>query len=134
MDHALTELQLAILAVLWEHGDVGVADIHDELRRERRIAQTTVATLLSRLEERGIVGRRKVDRQYLYRSRVSRSEVRHSMVREFTDATAKLFQGDVAGLVSALVSEREADADEIARAREVLAQRERELRQKERGA
>lgn len=132
MDHALTELQLAILALLWEHGEIGVTDIHDALRRERRIAQTTVATLLSRLEERGIVGRRKVGRLYLYRSQVSRSDVRHSMVREFTDATAKLFQGDVAGLVSALVSD--ADADEIARAREVLAQRERELRQKESGA
>src|SRR5439155_4455471 len=57
--HQLTELQLAILRVLWDKGEATVQDIWEALHAERGLAQTTVATMLSRLERRGVVTRRR---------------------------------------------------------------------------
>ena len=54
----LTELQLALSARAVHRGEATVADIRDALRPERSLAPTTVATLLSRLERRGIVSHR----------------------------------------------------------------------------
>ena len=48
----LTDLQLALLRVLWTRGEATVQDMVEALRPERDLAPTTVATLLSRLEKR----------------------------------------------------------------------------------
>jgi BlaI family penicillinase repressor len=131
MAYSLTELQLAIMDVLWEKGEATVVDVHDALRQERRVAQSTVATLLSRLEDKGVVAHRTEDRQYVYRATVSREQVRRSVVGEFSELTERLFSGDVAGLVSQLLSTRDARAEDLARAREIIERKERELRERE---
>ncbi len=82
--HQLTELQLAILRILWERGEATVQDIWEALHPERGLAQTTVATMLSRLERRGVVTRRAQARQYHYKAAVTEEEVQHSMVGELT--------------------------------------------------
>lgn len=133
MAYSLTELQLAIMDVLWERGEATVVEVHDALRQERRVAQSTVATLLSRLEDKGVVAHRSEDRQYVYRATVSREQVRRSVVGEFSELTERLFSGDVAGLVSQLLSTRDARAEDLARAREIIERKERELREREGG-
>ena len=52
--HQLTDLQLAIMRALWQRANT-VADITAALEPERSLAPTTVATLLRRLEARGLV-------------------------------------------------------------------------------
>ena len=131
MTYSLTELQLAIMDVLWERREAPVLDIHDELRKDRRIAQSTVATLLSRLEAKGVVDHRVDDRQHLYRATVSREQVRRTVVSEFSELTERLFSGDVAGIVSQLLTTRDADPEDLARAREIIEQKERALREQE---
>ena len=113
----LTDLQLALLSVLWERGEASTAEVCEALTPDRDLAHTTVATLLSRLEKRGVVAHREEGRHYVYRARISRSRVRRSMVAELTDA---LFGGDPAELVSHLVSAHEVDDDELERIREML--------------
>lgn len=129
MTYSLTELQLAIMDVLWECREATVLDIHDELRKDRRIAQSTIATLLTRLESKGVVSHRVDDRQYVYRATVSREQVRRTVVSEFSELTERLFSGDVAGLLSQLLTTRDAKPEDLARAREIIEQKERELRE-----
>lgn len=134
MTYSLTELQLAIMEVLWEEGEATVLATHDYLRKDRRIAQSTVATLLSRLEAKGVVLHRVEDRQYVYSATVTREQVRRSVVSEFSDLTERLFSGDVAGLVSQLLTTRDAQPEDLARARQIIEEKERALReQKESG-
>lgn len=132
MQYSVTELQLAILDVLWTHGETTVLGMHDELRKERRIAQSTVATLLSRMEDKGVVTHRTDDRQYVYCPTVTREQVRRSVVSEFSDLTERLFSGELPGLVSQLLSVRDVDAKELARAREIIEQKEREMAEQRR--
>jgi len=114
---ALTELQLAILQVLWDRGEATTQQIHEELLPERGLALTTVATLLSRLEKRDILTHRKDGRQYVYSALVTRAQVRRSKVRELTET---LFQGDPAALLQHLVRSSETDPEELARLRRAI--------------
>jgi BlaI family transcriptional regulator, penicillinase repressor len=128
MTFSLTELQLMIMTVLWEKGEASVIDIHDALRDERRIAQSTVATLLSRMDEKGVVERREDGRQYLYRATVTPEQVRHSIVADFAGLTDRLFSGDVASIVSQLLSVKDVDEADLERARKIIEAKERELK------
>ena len=114
----LTDLQVAIMQVLWEKGEASVAEISEALRPERALAQTTVATLLTRLEKRGAVIHRNRARQYLYRATISESEVRGSMVGELTE---RLF-----ALMSHLLTARDISAGDLARVKRLVEAKETE--------
>lgn len=117
----LSELQLAILRVLWRAGEATVADVQEALRGEGRdLAHTSVATMLSRLETRGAVGRRTEGRQLVYRPLLDEQDVKRSMVSALTE---RLFAGDPTALVHHLIDEGAIDADELARLRALLARR-----------
>ena len=115
--HELTELQVTILRLLWDRGEASVAEVWEALYADRGLAQTTVATLLSRLERRGVVARRAVERSYLYRALVTEDEVKETMVGELTE---RLFEGDVTALLSHLLTSQEVAPGDLARLREMI--------------
>src|SRR4029079_8509987 len=87
----LTALQLAVMQVLWSRDEASVVDVQHAMTG-RRLALTTVATLLVRLEQRGLISHRGEGRQYLYRTRLSPVDVRETVTRELLRS---LFDGDV---------------------------------------
>ncbi len=101
---SLSELQLAVMRVVWTSGETSIADVVSNLERKRGLAHTTVATLLLRLEKRGLLSKRREGRAYLYSALVSESEVKRSMV---SDLVASLFQGDSKELLAHLVRSEE---------------------------
>ncbi|HLQ36426.1 MAG TPA: BlaI/MecI/CopY family transcriptional regulator [Planctomycetota bacterium] len=108
--HKLGDLQLAILRVLWQRGEAAVADVHAELQPDRGLALTTIATMLRKLEEKGVVKHRENGRQFLYRPVVAAEQVQARMVGDLVD---KLFGGDPLLLVNHLLREGEIAADEL---------------------
>ncbi|MGQ0702673.1 MAG: BlaI/MecI/CopY family transcriptional regulator [Gemmatimonadales bacterium] len=114
----LTDLQLAILRVLWDRGSATVQEVTEALRTERGLAQQTIATVLTRLERRGIVRHQTRQRQYHYLPLVTEPEVRRSMLADLTD---RLFEGDVAELVTHLLSAREISPGDLARVKKLVA-------------
>ncbi|MEO8336673.1 MAG: BlaI/MecI/CopY family transcriptional regulator [bacterium] len=113
----LTELQIAVLRLLWERGEASVAEIWEALYAERKLAQTTVATIVARLQRRGILTRRTRERQFVYKTLLTEADVQHSMVSELTE---RLFAGDVTALVSHLLSARDMSPGDLARVREMI--------------
>lgn len=111
---SLSETQLSIMRALWHNDEADTQTVCDVLADERRnLAYTTVATLLKRLEKRGLIAHRKEGRKQVFRARVSEAEVRDSMVSEFVGS---LFRGDTGALVSHLIRQHEVtheDLDEI---------------------
>ena len=71
--HSLGDLQHAIMAVLWDRGEATVAEVHEALRQARGLAPTTVATMLRKMEDKGVVVHHAAGRQYVYRPAVSES-------------------------------------------------------------
>lgn len=119
----LADLQLAIMRRLWQRGEAAVSDVHADLLAERGLATTTIATMLVKMEKKGLVTHRVEGRRYIYRPLVSEREVRRSMVSEIKD---RLFEGDAVALVSHLLSEHDVDSDEIEELRNLIARHERE--------
>jgi predicted transcriptional regulator len=72
----LAPLELECLSVLWPLGEGTVRDIHRALAASRPRAYTTVMTIMDRLEQKGIVARRKVGRAFLYEPKLSAEEAR----------------------------------------------------------
>ena len=118
--HHLGDLQLAIMRVLWNHGQATVAEVHEALEPERGLALTTIATMLTKMEKKGVVDHHAEGRRFIYRPLVSESQVRRSMV---ADLTSQLFRGDVTALVNHLLSEHEIEDRELTQLRELISAR-----------
>lgn len=108
--HTLGDLQHAIMKVLWERSEATTAEVHEALLAERGLAFTTIATMLRKMEDKGVVQHRADGRQFVYSATVSAAQVRRSMVTELIE---RLFEGDAKALVAHLVSEREIDAADL---------------------
>jgi len=106
----LGDLQHAIMAVLWQRGEATTAEVHEALLSERGLAFTTIATMLRKMEDKGVLAHRAEGRQFIYRPTVTEAQVRHSMVGDLVE---RLFGGDPRALVAHLVSENEIDVREL---------------------
>ncbi len=114
---SLSELQIALMRVLWDRGETSTAEVAAVLADERGLAHTTIATLLTRLEKRGVVVQRREGRQLFYRAAVDEADVRRSMV---ADLIGSLFAGDANELLAHLVEEAEIGPGDLARIRQRL--------------
>ena len=117
---SLSDLQLDIMRVLWDRGACTTTEVTEALKAERGLAHTTVSTLLTRLEKRGVAAVEKSGRQLIYRPAVDEAQVRRSMVSGLLDS---LFGGDAQALVAHLVREDEIAAEDLAAVRDLLAKR-----------
>lgn len=117
---SLSELQLDIMRVLWTRGACTTTEVTEALKAGRNLAHTTVSTLLTRLEKRGVVTASRDGRLLIYRACVDEAQVRRSMV---SGLLGSLFGGDAQALVAHLVREDEIAAEDLAAVRELLAQR-----------
>ena len=125
----LTAPQLEILRVLWDRSEATVVEIHRALQAERPLASTTIATLLSRLEKRGLVAYRTEGRQYVYRAVLQEKDARrHALV----EVTQDLFAGDVPMMVSQLLSSHELRPGDLVRVKELIEAKEQELKKRKR--
>jgi BlaI family transcriptional regulator, penicillinase repressor len=117
----LGDLQLAIMRELWARQEATAAEVHAALADSRGLAPTTIATMLKKMEAKGVVVHRTEGRRYVYRPTVREDEVTHSMV---SSLTRRLFGGDVRALVSHLVSSHDIDRDELAELKRIIAEAE----------
>ncbi|MCZ6650067.1 MAG: BlaI/MecI/CopY family transcriptional regulator [Acidobacteria bacterium] len=118
-DNNISDLQLAVMRVLWRRGEAAVAEVHGDLEPERGLAPTTIATILSRLERRGLVRHSSRGRQYLYAPVISEQEIRRSMVAALT---SRLFNGDATALVSHLLESRDIAPGDLEKVRQLLSE------------
>jgi predicted transcriptional regulator len=116
--HHLGELQYAIMRVLWEQGGASVARVYEGLVPEQRRALTTIATMLTKMEKKGVVSHRSEGRLFIYKPEIDETDVQRTMV---ADLTERLFAGDVTALVSHLLTEQEVDRDELAQLEKLIA-------------
>lgn len=96
----LTPHELAIMKIVWDLGESTVRDVYEHLRTSRRIAYTTVLTMMGILEQKGHLRKSSGARAYLYRAVRPRQQVVSAMVREFVD---RVFDGASAPLLLHLI-------------------------------
>jgi BlaI family penicillinase repressor len=116
MPEPLSEMQLGFMQALWAMGEGSVGDVQGWLEKGgRKLAPTTVATVLRRLEAKGWVAHREEGRGFVYRAAVTRESATGSLIQRLTRS---FFGGNVPALVSQLLDSRDVsqqDLDEIKR-------------------
>ena len=79
----LGDLEAQVMRKVWGHsGPVTVRDIYGDLERERRIAYTTVMTVMDNLRRKGWLRRQQDGRAYRYEAAVSGEEYSAGVMRE----------------------------------------------------
>lgn len=118
--HRLGELQLEIMKVLWAQPACTVARMHETVGKERQLAYTTIATMLRKMEERGLVTHETEGRTFLYHPAVDEQSVTKNMSEHLLD---RLFEGSLADLVSHLLITRDVSQAELAKIEKLIAER-----------
>jgi predicted transcriptional regulator len=120
----LGDLQLKIMKSLWEHPGATVAEVRAAVSPGGALAHSTIATMLRKMEARGLIKHRATERKFLYRALVNEDEVARKMSEHFIEG---LFEGSLAGMVSHLLKSRDISRQELERLEELITERKRKL-------
>jgi len=116
--HRLGDLQLKIMKVLWTQPEANVNEVQKSLGSS--LAYVTVATMLRKMEERGLVVHRVEGRTFIYHATVAEAEVTQGMVSELLDY---FFSGSLPAMVSHLLTNREVSHDELTELEKMISER-----------
>jgi predicted transcriptional regulator len=112
-----SEVELAILHVLWEQGPSTVRQVHEQVGTARKTGYTTVLKLMQIMARKRMVERDKSQRSHVYRGLVERDKTQRSLVGDLLD---RVFRGSGRDLVMQALSSRRASPEEIAEIRALL--------------
>jgi len=114
----VSDAELEVMKVLWEHGPGTVREISDHLKNlKRRWAYNTVLTLLYRLREKGYVATKKTAIPHVFRASVSREQL---LKQRLTELAKSVCDGTASPLVHALVQGQRFSPEEIEEFRQLL--------------
>ncbi|MCA9084434.1 MAG: BlaI/MecI/CopY family transcriptional regulator [Planctomycetaceae bacterium] len=120
-----TELELAILRILWDESPLLVRDVRARLEEQsgRRLAHSTVITMLNIMHRKGYLTRRKDGKSFLFRPKVRREEISEQMTE---DLVSRLFDGSPSALVLNLVETADLNATELNAIRQIITRKAKE--------
>jgi BlaI family penicillinase repressor len=118
----LTAQELEIMKVIWRRGVVTVRDVYEELLSQRKIAYTTVMTMMGILETKKFLKKTQGEKAHVYRPAQPQSKVVSSMVKDFVN---RLFNGSAKPLLVHLAEDGELSAEELDEVRQLLKERKR---------
>jgi BlaI family penicillinase repressor len=118
----LSEAQMEIMNVIWDRGEATVADVWKVLSARRKVARSTVLTVITRLEEKGWLSCDAEGYAFRYRAAVPREATLGTMVRRLIDTA---FGGSAEGLVMALLHGRGVSKEEAREIRKMIDRAER---------
>jgi BlaI family transcriptional regulator, penicillinase repressor len=99
-------LEAEILRIVWDKGEVTVRDVYEEIRLRRRIAYTTVMSVLRNLAAKGLLLQDKTNAAYSYRPAVADVEVAFGILDAVVD---KIMGGRVEPLIAYLQDGRDGE-------------------------
>ena len=105
------------MKIVWQHDSSTVRDVYEALLEKRKIAYTTVMTMMKVLEQKKYLKKSQAERAYVYRPAQPQRQVIGAMVRDFVN---RVFNGSASPLLVHLVEEHDLsreDLEEIARLR-----------------
>ena len=115
-----TDQELEILKVVWQRGEATVREVFRDLSAQRKIAYTTVLTMMGILEQKGHLKKTAGERAYIYKPTKPQEQVVGSMVNEFVH---RVFNGSARPLLVHLVENPDMRPDELAEIEKLLKDR-----------
>jgi BlaI family penicillinase repressor len=120
----LGEVQRTVLEIVWQRGEASVHDVRRQLARGRRkLAYTTVLTVMQKLEKAGWLKHRAEGKSYVYTPTRSREEAGAGSVRQFV---RRVFAGDAVAMFQHLIRESDLSDEELGTLRRMIEERRKE--------
>ncbi len=120
MKHDLKSLgdsEIEIMNIIWDKHKASVAEVHDEILTYRKVAYTTVMTIMKNLANKGYLKFEKEGMAYIYEPVREEKEVKGFLLK---DMMSKVFKGSPGELVQALVEGQKLSEKEKMEIEEVI--------------
>lgn len=116
----IPDSELDVLNILWDRGKGTVREVLDACKAAgRQWTYATVATLLDRLEQKGLITSDRRELAFVYTPKIAAQEVRRKRVDSLVD---KLYQGEPGLLVLHLLQQHRLDPEHARQVRDLLEQ------------
>jgi predicted transcriptional regulator len=118
-ERLLTEVELEFMTVLWKMGEGSVNDLLEHLSGERKLAYTSVSTILRILEQKAVLTTRKEGRGHIYIPSLSKEDYEARTLKHVID---KVFNGAPVALVKQLLDTESLSSNDLAELRRLFEQ------------
>jgi BlaI family penicillinase repressor len=122
-----SELELQVLAVLWEKGPLTVRQIREEMPDKKKRAYTTMLSVLQGMEKKQLVGHDRDGLAHVYKPLVRRQQVLRPL---FRDLLHNVFGGKATSAMQCLLDSADIAEDELQEIKQMLKAQEKEAKAK----
>ena len=105
----LGETELEIMELVWQRDEATVADIHELMNTRRKVAYTTVLTIMRNLKNKGYLSFRKEGATHVFKATQPENKVKRNLLQTFM---AKTFGNSPLKLLQTLVNDQNMDEAE----------------------
>jgi predicted transcriptional regulator len=112
-----TELELEILKILWRDGEATVRQVRKQLSSFRKLAYTSVMTMMTIMTEKGYLKRSKKKNYYIYKPKITEQETALGIL---SDIVERLFDGSAMTAMVNLLETGDIDEAELAELRKLI--------------
>ena len=116
----LTEVELEMMNILWKRGSGTVNDVLQALPPRRKLAYTSVSTMLRILEQKGALSSKKEGRGHTYFPELAKQEYETKSVQHLV---TNVFGGAPSQLVQRLLEAESITEEELQSIRDLLKER-----------
>jgi predicted transcriptional regulator len=116
----LTEAELELMSIVWRLGEGTVNEILANLPKHRKLAYTSVSTILRILEQKHVVDTRKEGRGHIYFPRLTKAEYEASTLQ---NVVSKVFDGAPVALVRQLLDNTDLSETDLKEIQKLLNER-----------
>jgi predicted transcriptional regulator len=106
----LGESEMEILHHVWELGEATVAEVQEKILETRKVAYTTVMTIMKNLNDKGFLKYRKRGVTYVYSAAIKPENVQFSLINNLIH---KVFKGSPSALVQTLVKAENLNEEDL---------------------
>jgi BlaI family penicillinase repressor len=118
----LSKLELQIMEALWTRGPCSIREIHETFPARKKLAYTTVQTMVYRLELKNALRRvKKIGTAFIFEAAVSRDAAERKLI----DDLLGLFGGRSRPIIAHLIEAGSFTMDDIREAQKILQEQER---------
>ncbi len=111
MKNKPTDSELEVLALLWQHGELTVRQINDQIKKSRNIGYTTTLKIMQIMYEKGILTRQKDGKTHIYNAVEPRQKTQLGLL---TKMVKTVFHGSAKDLVMQALGSENTSKEELA--------------------
>lgn len=87
LENSLGTLERSVMSLAWQRAEISVRDACEKLGSS--VAYTTVMTTMDRLFKKGLLGRRKVGRAFVYHAVATQQQIENAVLSSLVDAVSE---------------------------------------------